>query len=310
MIAARDAQPIQPGHPPPVQTVRTAAGRAVGYYEYGDPQGAPVFALHGTPTCGAGFAWAALAARRRGLRLIAPDRPGVGLSDRARLPLVAGYGAELAATADALGIDRFGVLGYSGGGPHALAAAYAMPERVATVGVAAGMGQLGGWATTADYGPTDRRLLALSVRRPRAARLVLGTVARLARVSPGSALRSFKRELSPSDRAVLSQLGSPKEAMAGLTAAFLRGAAGAVDDYARLARAWGFPVEGITISVRLWHGAADTIVPLDHTRALAERLRSTAQLNTWPGEGHLALVTHIEQVLDEIGAAVRSIHHR
>jgi pimeloyl-ACP methyl ester carboxylesterase len=224
----------------------------------------------------------------------------VGLSDHARLPLVADYGAELAATADALGVDRFGVLGYSGGGPHALAAAYALPERVAITGVAAGMGELGAWATKADYGPTDRRLLALSVRRPRAARMVLGTVARLTRLSPSMALKSFGRELSPSDRAVLAQLGPPKEAMAPMTEAFVRSAVGAVDDYARLARAWGFPVERITVPVRLWHGDADTIVPLRHTRALAERLRSTAQLDTWPGEGHLALVTHIEHVLDEL----------
>jgi pimeloyl-ACP methyl ester carboxylesterase len=306
MTPAQAPHPIQPGSPPPVQTVRTAAGRAIAYYEYGDTRGAPLFVLHGTPTCGAGFAWAAPAARQRGLRLIAPDRPGVGLSDHARLPLVADYGPELAATADALGIDRFGVLGYSGGGPHALAAAYALPKRVAIAGVAAGMGQLGAWATIDDYGPTDRRLLALSERRPRAARAVLRTIARLARLRPRSALKSFARELSPSDRDVLALLGPPTDAMAMMTQAFLRGAAGVVDDYARLARHWGFPVEGITIPVRLWHGDADTIVPLAHTRAVAERLRR-AQLDTWPGEGHLALVTHIDQVLDELrsGASLR-----
>ena len=66
----------------------------------------------------------------------------MGLSDRAPVPLVAHYGAELGATADALGIDPFGVLGYSGGGPPALAAAYALPERVSVAGVVAGMGPL------------------------------------------------------------------------------------------------------------------------------------------------------------------------
>ena len=55
-------------------------GRIVGIYEYGDPAGAPVMVLHGTPACGAGFAWADDPARERGLRLVAPDRPGVGLS--------------------------------------------------------------------------------------------------------------------------------------------------------------------------------------------------------------------------------------
>ena len=142
MTAAHTEPPIQSG-PPPARTVRLATGRVVGYYEYGDPRGAPLFVLHGTPLSDAGFPWAARAARERGLRLIAPDRPGVGLSDRAPVPLVAHYGAELGATADALGIDPFGVLGYSGGGPPALAAAYALPERVSVAGVVAGMGPTG-----------------------------------------------------------------------------------------------------------------------------------------------------------------------
>src|SRR4051794_12106692 len=65
---------------PDVKTV-TAAGGTVGYYEYGDPGGRPVMVFHGVPACGAGFAFADAAARQRGLRLVAPDRPGIGLSD-------------------------------------------------------------------------------------------------------------------------------------------------------------------------------------------------------------------------------------
>jgi pimeloyl-ACP methyl ester carboxylesterase len=272
----------------------------VGYYEYGDLRGAPLFVLHGTPISGAGFAWAARAAQERGLRLIAPDRPGVGLSDRAPLPLVADYGAELAAIADALGIGRFGVLGYSGGGPHALATAYALPERVAIAGVAAGMGQLGAWAALTDFESDDQRLLVLSVRRPRAARVILGTLAYLARLSPRLMLWSAERGLSPSDRVTLRRLGTPEEAIAPFTQAFLRGAAGAVDDYARLSRPWGFGVDGITVPVRLWHGDRDTMVPFQHTRSLAERLSVTTEVTAWPGEGHFALVAHIEQILDEL----------
>src|SRR4249920_3587779 len=100
-----------------------AVGEIVGVYEYGDPDGAPVMVFHGTPACGAGFAWADEPARVRGLRLIAPDRPGVGLSSRIASWTVADYPQLVTALADTLGVDRFAVWGYSGGGPYAAACA-------------------------------------------------------------------------------------------------------------------------------------------------------------------------------------------
>src|SRR5215475_4617910 len=108
--------------PPDPDVVRTADGRVVSYYDFGDRGGTPVFAMHGTPASGAGFWFADQRARDRGLRLIAPDRPGIGRSDHLTQaqPTVVDYAPELAATADALGVDTFSLLGYSGGGPYAL----------------------------------------------------------------------------------------------------------------------------------------------------------------------------------------------
>src|SRR5712691_9075192 len=115
------------------RTVRASDGRVTGYYEYGDPNGTPVVALHGTPACGAGFAWADRHARTRGIRLLAPDRPGVGESDpwdRGNGVTVDDYPPALSAFADALDLRTFSILGYSGGGPYALAAAHALADRV------------------------------------------------------------------------------------------------------------------------------------------------------------------------------------
>src|SRR4051794_29308726 len=96
-------------------------GRAVGIYDYGESTGRPVFVFHGTPACGAGFAWADEAARALGVRLLAPDRPGVGLSGRLDSYRVADYPEQVGALADAMGVEKFGVWGYSGGGPYAVA---------------------------------------------------------------------------------------------------------------------------------------------------------------------------------------------
>ncbi len=284
---------------PPVRTVRVASGRTVGYYEYGDPAGAPLFALHGVPACGAGFTWADEPARVRGVRVIAPDRPGVGRSDPLPRRPVVEYVAELLAVADGLGFERFAVLGYSGGGPFACALAYGAPDRLTKVGVAAGMGQVGVWASASDFETTDARFLTMSQRRPWLARAILRTVCTMARVAPKQAVASFAKELSPRDRETLQALGEPRAGIALFTQAFLRGARGVVDDYAALAQPWGFDVERITVPLLVWQGDADTMVPLAHARALVERVPN-ATLTVFPGEGHLAPITHVDEILDAL----------
>src|SRR4029079_11974176 len=103
-------------------------------------------------------------------------------------------------------------------------------------------------------------------------------------------------------RQVLRELGTPREALALFTQALARSSAGVVTDYALLARPWNIPVGEISASVHCWHGTADTLVPLSHSEGLIARLPD-ARLTTWPGEGHLALITHVAEVLDHIAAS-------
>jgi pimeloyl-ACP methyl ester carboxylesterase len=270
----------------------------VGYYTYGAPEGDPVLVFHGTPASGAGFAWADRSAASRRLRLIAPDRPGVGLSSRGSWT-VASYPTMVAAFADALGIDRFAVWGYSGGGPYAVASAAELPRRVTAAAVTSGMGQIPTWARVDEFEKTDRQFLRMATKRPRLARALLGTVGRLARLAPASAMRSFEKQLSPVDRAVIQILGTPRETMALFTQAFLRGSAGVVADYAALARPWDVDLAAIDCPFYVAHGTADQMVPLAHSVALAERVAS-ATMVTWLDEGHHASVTHVDQILDAL----------
>jgi pimeloyl-ACP methyl ester carboxylesterase len=285
--------------PAPAPRVINVGERVVGVYEYGDPDGAPVMVFHGTPACGAGFAWAADGARERGLRLIAPDRPGVGESSRLASWTIADYPAQVTALADALGIDRFAVWGYSGGGPYAVACAALLPDRVTTTAVAAGMGQVGVWATIEESEKTDRQMLELSTKHPAVARLLLGTSGRAARVSPKIAMKSFEKQLNDNDREVVLGLGPPAEVMALFTQAFLHGASGVVADYAAIARPWGFDVERVETPLHLFHGDADTMVPLRHSEELAKRVPGS-QLTVWPGAGHLGTITYVTDVLDSL----------
>jgi pimeloyl-ACP methyl ester carboxylesterase len=285
---------------PTARAVTLPSGRTVGYYEYGDPDGFPVFAFHGVPASGAGFVWADHAARARGIRLVAPDRPGTGRSDRGALARVADYPPHVLEFADAFRFDRFAVLGYSGGGPYACAVAYAAPERVRAAVVAAGAGNVGVWAHLADSEPTDRMLMQLSLSTPRIARAVLRAAGAVARRAPNVALAMFRATLPQSDRAVLATFPSAGAALALFTEAFgAHDAVGLVDDYATLSRPWGFAVEAIEVPLHVFHGGDDTVVPLAHARALAARA-PRATLTVWPGASHFGVVSHAGEVLDTL----------
>src|SRR3954451_23128742 len=184
---------------PKPHTVELPNGQVVGVYEYGDADGRPVMVFHGTPACGAGFDFADAPARERGLRLIAPDRPGVGLSSRVDGHRVRDWPPIVAALAGVVGVDRFAVWGYSGGGPYAVAMAAAEPQRVVGAAIAAGMGEVGTFATLDDFEKTDRQLLGLESKHPRIARMMLVTDVQLAKLSPKSAYKSFAKQLTESD---------------------------------------------------------------------------------------------------------------
>jgi len=112
------------------QIYRLSDGRRLGYAEYGDPTGHPVIALHGTPGSRYMFEVADAAARARGLRIIAPERPGYGRSDVHHFDMLAETAFDIQSLVDALGIDHFALVGVSGGGPYAVAVAALMKERL------------------------------------------------------------------------------------------------------------------------------------------------------------------------------------
>jgi pimeloyl-ACP methyl ester carboxylesterase len=284
------------------RAVALPGDRTVALWEYGDRGGAPVLVFHGVPACGAGFAWADEPARALGLRLLAPDRPGVGRSSPAAPWHIADQPALMAELADALGLGSFAVWGYSGGGPYAVACAAVLGERVTALAVSAGMGEVGGWAEVDDFEATDRRMLRWSRSHPRLARAFLATMGGVARRRPALALKSFAGELSASDREVMAGFSDPAEAMALFTEAFTVSAAGVVADYAAIAQPWGVDPGAVRCPTTIWQGDADTMVPLRHAEALAERIPG-ARLVVWPGEGHLGTVAHVEDILQALASA-------
>ena len=131
--------------------------------------GLPVLALHGTPGSRLMFALADRAARMRGIRLIAPERPGYGLSDYRPSETLAHIAEDLSAVADAYGLDRFAIIGVSGGAPFAVAAAASMPDRISLLALVCPVGELAdGQLRLSRF---QRFLFRRLARRPWATRL-------------------------------------------------------------------------------------------------------------------------------------------
>jgi pimeloyl-ACP methyl ester carboxylesterase len=210
---------------------------------------------------------------------------------------VADYAPLLGAFADAMAVDSFAIVGYSGGGPYALAVAHAFPDRVRAAAVVSGAGQVGEWATVRDFETSDWVLTQLALHAPLLARASLSLSAYSVRVAPGMSRRIAQIEMTASDRAVMAKFPTARAALAVFSESCRHGAHGVVDDYALLGKPWAFPVETIAVPVHCWHGTDDHVVPLHHAEELVRRVPG-AQLTQWEGAGHLAIVDRFGEVLD------------
>lgn len=273
-------------------------GRRVECQSYGDPGGFPILYFHGGLSAPVDIAFADDVARARGVRIVAPARPGIGSSDRCRNRCVADWASDVSAVVATLGIERFSVLGWSAGGPFALAVAAGLAPLVAHAATVGGMAPLRPPLSARQLGlMLDRVLFPLARRSRSLAALVVGVSA----LTPAGVERSLLlRSLPPEDRGVVEQM-TPADVADGLHDALRHGAGGVADDYAVLAAEWGFELADVSGPVTLFQGAADTLLPMSHAEALAARLPA-GRLEVVEGAGHFLLRPHLGRVLDSLVA--------
>ena len=268
--------------------VRLPDGRVLGVERLGRPGGTPVLAFHGLPGSRLDFLSDSRACAQAGVELIAVDRPGFGLSSPqpGRVPL--DWPGDVGALADALGHERFAVLGYSAGAKYALACAYSLPERVPVAGVLSGSAppEMPGW----DEGmiPPERFVQWASLHVEPLARACWAALGALARRLPRPVMEGFARSLDGPDRALADQSRVREALRLSLLEGLRQGGAAIVEDYAVEGRPWGFELERIEVPVLLWHGDRDDEVPLAHARWVAERIPG-ASLEVVPDAGHLMI---------------------
>jgi pimeloyl-ACP methyl ester carboxylesterase len=277
----------------------TEDGRRLTAEEWGDPHGRPVFLLHGTPGSRLGPRPRGPVLYRRGIRLVAYDRPGYGGSERRLGRTVADAAADVSAVADELGIGRFSVVGRSGGGPHALACAALLPHRVIRASVLVGIApsDAPGLEWRAGMTPANRHDYAIADQG--VGRLTEWYESRAAktRANPASMLDFLDPQLPESDRRVLSDFGIKQMLESNFVEAFRESAAGWVDDTLAFLAPWGFELDQINRPVLLWHGEKDVFAPISHSRWLADRI-ADAKLRVANGAAHFGAVAALPDVLD------------
>ncbi len=237
----------------------------MGYASYGSPSNQTIFVFHGTPGSRLFGNILADAATAEGISLIAPERPGYGLSISHPAPLLA-LPDDVAILADKLGIERFSVLGVSGGGPVAMACAFKLANRVRAAGLVSSLMPLSVIDTTGDMVATNRLTFRL-------ARLAPGLAATIVRFMTLRSLSSSAMQkhlehgtspttaMSPNAFAVVMQ-----DQIEGLRST----GAGLRDDFKRLWQPLGFRLEEIAVPIFLWHGEADEFAPVSQARYVAK----------------------------------------
>lgn len=291
---------VAPGGEEVERRIRLADGRSLACLALGTPGGSPVMYFHGYPGSRLEGRLAAPAARRLGLRLLAPDRPGFGASTFQPGRTLGAWAADVAELADRLGLERFAVVGASGGGPYALACAARIPERLSGVALVGALGPLA--RTDLAHGmPTLNRLaLALAARSPPLARFAVRLAARWVRRDPERWLAHMMAGAPAADRRVLADPAYRALFAASTVQALRQGGRGAAWELTLLARPWDFRIEEVPVAVRIWQGLADNIVPAAIARHLAAALPHGV-CHYLPGEGHLSLIVrHLDAVLAEL----------
>jgi pimeloyl-ACP methyl ester carboxylesterase len=273
-------------------------GRTLRVLADGDPAGVPVLVHHGTPGGRRLSRRWITDARERGIRLIGYDRPGYGGSDRHEGRTVADAAADVRAIGDGLGLDRLLTHGTSGGGPHALACAALLGDRVAAAATMAACAPFAadGLNWMAGMGEDNlREFGAALVGTDTLAPLLEGFASEILAAQPEQIVEALASLLSPPDRAVLT--GELAEDMlARLHAGIGERRDGWLDDDLAFVKPWGFEVGSISIPVLLLQGRQDLMVPPAHGDWLAGRV-GRVEPHVSDADGHLTLgVTRIGDV--------------
>lgn len=280
-------------HKPQDRFITLPEGRLLGYAEYGVPNGSPVLFFHGSP--GSSYIHSDMAgiAAQRGIRLIAVDRPGYGLSGSQPGRTMLAWPDDIAVLADVLGLQRFAIIGFSGGSPYTLACAYRLPNRVTKIALAGAFAPQEAPGVMEGMSPMVSGLYALAQANPDELKNTFAAVA----PSPAALVEAMSASLPEWDKIEVKKRTA--EFKTEYTQTLRSGVEGIASDFVLASKDWGFPLDGINAGVHLWSGTADQNTPPAMTTYLSSILPNSRTFML-PDEGHLSLYVHWEEILERL----------
>ena len=273
-------------------------GRRLAYAEYGDPLGAPVMLFHGAPGSRLGWGLFPGCPFREGVRLIAPDRPGYGVSDPHRNATYADWPDDVSALADALQLDRFAVVGVSSGGPFALACGWKIPHRLTGLAVVSSVSPLAPEAR-GDVARGIGMLYTMGRRAPWLLRLNMQLSGLMFRRNPERYIAKTEYQLAGADREAYARENVRLAVTGIMRNGFTSDNLAVADDLIRQSRPWPFELSEVKTRVRLWQGLDDRIIPPSMGRYMQKHLPD-CDAEFIRDAGHLWHIEHMGDVLDSL----------
>ncbi len=280
-----------------LETVELSDGRSLSFASFGDPAGRPVFYFHGFP--GSRFEPQSNheAYLKAGIRLLALDRPGIGYSTRKNKRQLLDWPDDVVEVAKILNLEKFSVLGVSGGGPYALACARAIPGYLDKVTVACGLGPMDAPNATSGMMLSNRILFSYGRFFPPLLRLSVSLMVRQLSSKPVKGFEKFVKGLPEPDRLVLSGANAQELVLASAVEGVRQGSKPLLEEISIYSKFWGFELSDLNVPVSLFQGEADIDVPASMARYQAE-LIPNCELNLYPTDGHFSLlVNRIDEII-------------
>lgn len=285
------------------KTIQLEGGGVVGFEEFGNTQGVPVIFCHGWPSSCTMARLVDEPARELGVRIISPDRPGIGRSSFQKGRKLMDWPRVVERLADQLNVADFRMLAISGGAPYAYATAVAMPGRVKAIAIVGGAIPFAELKSFDGLLPLYRWMLALYRRHPHLLRNLFYLARPILSLRPPTGLRPLLLKLlmlRPADAESLRDRAAFEAIFESQRRAWRASAAGVVADAQIYAEPWGFALEDVRVPVRLWHGKEDRAFSYHLAEQVASRLPN-CRARYVDYAGHYSLpIRHMREILADL----------
>ncbi|SFB11900.1 MULTISPECIES: alpha/beta fold hydrolase [unclassified Bacillus (in: firmicutes)] len=281
-------------------TIKLKDGRNIGVIEYGDKNGIPVMFFHGTPGSRLMFLDDDETSMRVGIRLISLDRPGFGISDPKPNRTVLDWTEDIKEIADHLDLEKFSVIGVSGGGAYAAACAHQLPDRLHSAALIASIAPFENGKPPKSMMRANKISFFLNKKAPWLMKMGYRAHKKMLETKPEKYMedtRKGNKHLSEWDRQFLQTDEQIKTIMMHLGEAFRISVDECVNEPVLLSNPWGFSVSDIKVPVDIWHGEGDTMAPFVETKKFAAAFPNS-ETHFVPKAGHF--LSDDEKVWEEI----------